>query len=318
MKFRLIRGDCRVFIQQLHNDTIDAVVTDPPYELGFGGKKWDATGIAFDVDLWRDTMRAAKPGAHLVAFGGARTYHRMASAIEDAGWEILDSLLWLYGTGVPKSKRTALKPAYEPIVLARKRLAGTVDENLVLYGTGILNIDDCRIGDELRTLQATAGSKAGVFGGQRARAAKTVIGRWPANVLTDEAAAGVIDEQSWPAEASRLFYVAKASAVERGGGNCHPTVKPLLLMRYLVRLVAPAGGLVLDPFTGSGTTALATLQERRRFVGCEQQTDYVRIARGRVAAMAGWNRRRRTRGEERQDLARRDASSVKSKPISRG
>jgi hypothetical protein len=216
MQIRLVRGDCRAVVAQLRDQSIDSIVTDAPYEIRFAGEKWDATGIAFDVELWRDAMRAAKPGAHLAAFGCARTYHRMVCAIEDAGWEIRDTLLWLYGTGVPKSKRTTLKPAYEPIVLARRPFSGRLADNLAQFGTGALNIEQCRIGDEARRLPAAPAAAAGIFGARRARRAKIVIGRWPTNLLLDEEAAAAVDAASSPAQASRLFYVAKASTKERG------------------------------------------------------------------------------------------------------
>ena len=142
MAVSVLLGDCLELLAAVEADSVDATVTDPPYELGFMGKKWDSTGIAYSTDLWSRVLRAMKPGAHLVAFGGSRTYHRMACAIEDAGFEIRDSLMWLYGTGFPKSLNlpggigTALKPAHEPIVLARKPLMGTVLANVLLHRTG--------------------------------------------------------------------------------------------------------------------------------------------------------------------------------------
>ena len=417
-------GDSLKLASILEDNSVDAVVTDPPYELGFMGKSWDASGIAYRVDLWRELLRVLKPGGHLLAFGATRTYHRMTCAIEDAGFEIRDSIHWLYGTGFPKSldvpkaidKRreddprpvcrflraamdargvtskqiaerfgfhsrmvdhwaardtdsqptvptvpqwellrslvgfgpeldaevyrlngrkgtlgeawqsaeivgtlarpsgrpvvtsfqdgahdhsirapatdlakqwdgwgTALKPAHEPVVMARKPLAGTVAVNVTEFGTGAINVDASRIGD-----------------------------RWPANVLLDDGAADLLGEPS------RFFYVAKPGRKERDAGceslpvrdasvtverdpdsagaanpragagrnggarNYHPTVKPIELMRYLCRLVTPPGGLVLDPFLGSGTTGVAALREGFEFVGVEQSAEYAEIAAARI------------------------------------
>ena len=411
-------GDCRELIAAMPSQSVDAIVTDPPYELGFMGKGWDASGVAYDVTLWSECLRVLKPGGHLLAFGGTRTYHRMASAIEDAGFEIRDSIHWLYSSGFPKSHDvskgidkldataeqkqrryrftawvrstgltakqideatgtemgshytthptqpavmtrehlekvrhligkvpewvehetairsvesrnfasrevvgerevpighafagpiyggdsslktvnitapatdaakqwagwgTALKPAHEPIVVARKPLVGTVAANVQQHGTGALNIDGARVGD-----------------------------RWPANVITD----GSID-----AEWVRYFFCPKASKAERNAGldalpkrlagtydgnadaegarkigarpdlpvqpqqNTHPTVKPLALMRYLVRLVTPPGGIVLEPFAGSGTTLAAAVLEGFNAIGCELTEDYLPIIAGRV------------------------------------
>lgn len=447
--WQVIVGDCRETMAAMPAESVDAIVTDPPYGLGFMGKDWDV-GVP-GVEFWRGALRVAKPGAHLLAFGGSRTWHRMAVAIEDAGWEIRDSIQWLYATGFPKSldvakaidlagglppkaqaemlrrrregaaltredvaravgctpasvrdweegrsrteggpvewivpspdyrarlsdllgysaderrlvavaddRRddgtvyglghsgdvrdggntpaarewqgwgTALKPAHEPIVVARKPLAGTVAHNVLTYGTGALNIHGCRVAEDPAT-----------------------PGRWPANVILDEHTAEVLDAQAgrsvsrigkprtgangqgWGMTAtgaeyddeggpSRFFYVAKPTRAERdlglagpartggeltnrrdgsaglnnpragagrtsGGRNIHPTVKPVNLMRYLVRLVTPPGGLVLDPFCGSGTTGGAAVLERVRFIGCELSDEYAEIARARIRAWA--------------------------------
>ncbi|NTX08287.1 site-specific DNA-methyltransferase [Myxococcus sp. CA040A] len=362
-------------------ESVDAVVTDPPYELGFMGKSWDSAGVSFRPETWAAMLRVLKPGGYLVAFGGSRTFHRIACAIEDAGFDIRDTLSWMYGTGFPKSmnlgdgRGTALKPAWEPIILARKSLAGTVAANVQAHGTGALNIDGCRIEttDNLNGGAYSAGGRAGGLVGD-ARDAKgqgmfapgrgvpgdyvQPSGRWPANVVLDEEAAAALDAQTGmltsganptrrraakfkntfgefqgqeacvPARgvdsggASRFFYVAKASRAERdegceslpvrsggeatdredgspgaaspragagrtgGARNVHPTVKPVALMRWLVRLVTPPGGIVLDPFTGSGTTGLAALHEGLRFVGVEQSAEYLEIARCRVGNVA--------------------------------
>jgi site-specific DNA-methyltransferase (adenine-specific) len=224
----LFWGDCREVLPQLEAESIDAVVTDPPYELGFMGKKWDAQGIAYRVDLWRALLRVLKPGAHLLAFGGTRTYHRQTCAIEDAGFEIRDSLHWIYGTGFPKSlnlgegRGTALKPGHEPIVLARKPLIGTVAANVEKFGTGALNIDACRIvvaedDPNRRTTPSVADPARSMFG-VSGHSGTLAQGRWPANVLLDEDAAAELDAQSGDLAAG----IARRS---RGGGrNCHSDV----------------------------------------------------------------------------------------------
>jgi hypothetical protein len=268
-----------------------------------------------------------KPGGHLLAFGGTRTVHRIAVAIEDAGFEIRDQIVWMYGSGFPKSHNigagfgTALKPAHEPIIVARKPLIGTVAANVTAHGTGALNIDGCRIGSDggCRTDAPYAGGKRGAvynvgLNEQRSPCVDG-LGRWPANVCLDETAAEMLDAQSG---ASRFFYVAKASRAERNAGldgmaekplnwsagtknpgsfqsdgthkaaqNHHPTVKPVALMRWLVRLVTPPGGVVCDPFLGSGTTGIAAVLEDMGFVGIEQSAEYLEIARRRIAHAQG-------------------------------
>lgn len=333
----MVNADCLEWLAAREAESVDAVVTDPPYELGFMGNRWDATGIAYNVDLWRQVLRVLKPGGHLLAFGGTRTYHRMACAIEDAGFDVRDSIHWIYGTGFPKSLNlgdgwgTALKPAHEPIVLARKPLCGTVAENVQAHGTGALNIDGCRIdGDYFTRNRKTDGGNS-VFGtGSGAGEFLPTSGRWPANVVfshdcpddgcVDGCPVAELDRQSGVLKsgsrrpgvrkglgyystskggdggpaiegsqggASRFFYVAKASRKERdrgGARNVHPTVKPLALMRYLVRLVTPPGGVVLDPFLGSGTTGIAALEEGFDFVGIEREPEYAQIAASRIGA----------------------------------
>lgn len=372
----LYLGDCREVLAELDAESIDAVVTDPPYGLGFMGREWDTFApeavaarreanarkgttartserwpgkqgqsqgggvpIRYDespeghrrfrawCEEWaREAFRVSKPGAALVAFGAPRTSHHLAIAIEGAGFEIRDTLAWLFGSGFPKHA-SALKPAWEPIILARRSLVGSIARNVEAYGTGALNVDACRIPGPVDA-----------YG--------TPAGRWPANVVLDEVAAAAVDAQAGERRvgrgelrreasighggsagslapgvgfgdsggASRFFYCAKASKAEREAGlselpalvgvngntwmdrryypdgrvvetrarrNTHPTVKPLDLMRWLVRLVTPAGGLVLDPFTGSGTTRLAALAEGRRFVGVELNEEYLAIAAAR-------------------------------------
>ena len=414
-------GDCLDVLKTLPDASVDAVVTDPPYELGFMGKRWDASGIAYNVSLWTETLRVLKPGGHLLSFGGTRTYHRMACAIEDAGFEVRDSLHWIYGSGFPKSLDvskaidkaagaereilgvspndraskvkggrgfdkaldkgqahepvlltapatdaarqwdgwgTALKPAHEPVVVARKPLVGTVAANVQQHGTGALNIDGCRVGttDKLGGGHASSGqqmtggwrrpwmddAEAVAANAARSRAAvekAEQFGRWPPNILlshtpecgeacAEDCAVAEMDRQSgvakpkprregvrggngfgmfddaksaaasgvWPEDAgggaSRFFpvfrYQAKASRSERERGlnegqkATHPTVKPVELMRWLVRLVTPPGGVVLDPFTGSGTTGVAATLEGARFIGIEREAEYHAIATARI------------------------------------
>jgi hypothetical protein len=426
----LIQGDCIAVLKKFSDNRFDSIVCDPPYELGFMGKKWDASGIAYSVDLWREVLRVLKPGGHLLAFGGSRTYHRMTCAIEDAGFEVRDSLHWVYGTGFPKSLNvskaiddaagatrevvgyrpiaypdsdcwgtpnsgtmkgvqqrevlgkdnrtrqqqqqitapsteaakqwdgwgTALKPAHEPIVMARKPLTGTVSQNVLEWGTGALNIDACRIGTESTRRTSNAGTNGEGWGmGASAHVNGSDSGRWPANILFDEDAAAELDAQSGTSKssahvrhcsaiaeqtskgaesyketkgisdsggASRFFYVAKPSRKERdlgcdhlpaksggeatdredgsigtqnpragagrtgGAKNFHPTVKPVELMRYLVRLVTPPGGTVLDPFAGSGTTGMAARLEGVGFIGVEREPEYCVIAASRIKGAA--------------------------------
>lgn len=353
-------GDCRDVLAALPAESVDAVVTDPPYGLGFMGKDWDhaVPGEHF----WQEAIRVAKPGAHMLAFGGTRTFHRLMVAIEDAGWELRDTLGWLYGSGFPKSHNgpwggTALKPAWEPIILARKPLVGTVAANVLQHGTGGLNIDGCRIavGDDTYTRNCSgdrghAGTRESVDRGatdMRMGGGQAASGRWPANLIHDgseevlavfpaEAGASAPvrgTEPSRPAKnaygefargggafhgdtgsAARFFYCAKASREDRNDGcddlaakplnwssgtqspgtfqaegtnrsaqNNHPTVKPTDLMRYLCRLVTPPGGVVLDPFSWSGSTGRAAVLEGFRYIGIELNPDYHAIAERRIA-----------------------------------
>lgn len=311
---QLIEGCCIEKMAELDDASVDAIVTDPPYELGFMGKQWDASGIAYNADVWREALRVLKPGGHLLAFGGTRTYHRMVCAIEDVGFEVRDSLHWIYGTGFPKSHDvskavdgdeakqwngwgTALKPAHEPIVVARKPLDGTVAETVLAHGTGALNADACRVGDEKITIRGDG--NVWVEAGRKGNPAQHFdrVGRWPPNILfvhaddcTDDACADGCPVAALGDEPAQFFpcfrYEAKATRGERAAGldddNTHPTVKPVELMRWLVRLVTPPGGTVLDPFMGSGTTGIAAAIERFAFIGIEKEPDHVRIARGRL------------------------------------
>ncbi len=319
-RVRLLEGDSLEVLASLDSESVDAIVTDPPYAIGFQGERWDSAAIreaaarqenerlgpgeAFEAwcRIWAaECRRVLKPGAFLAAFGSPRTYHRLACGVEDAGLENRDTLMWLYAEGMSKSRRypggraSTLKPAFEPIVLARRELDGTTEETIARHGTGALNAESCR-----------------------------VEGRHPANVLLghslgcreSECAPGcpVAEADRCVAEGrkrlapSRFLYCPKASRSERDAGcerlprrtldlfpnagaagrkpadvrNPHPTVKPLELMRWLVRLLCPPGGLVLDPFCGSGTTGAAATIEGRRFIGIELDPTYVEISAARI------------------------------------
>lgn len=362
----LHHGDSRDVLAEMPDASVDSVVCDPPYALvsivkrfgsataapakgndayarasaGFMGKSWDTGEVAFAVEFWEQVMRVLKPGGHVVAFAGTRTYHRLAVAIEDSGFEIRDQLAWVYGSGFPKSHDvskaidkaagverevvgfdpiaaartaavgtnsfgdykgqtgdvtapatpeaqqwegwgTALKPAWEPIVLARKPLIGTVAANVLEHGTGAINIDGCRVGDDGGTKKIVTdavkdSSTVSAFGnGLNGGGVETVpgLGRFPANIMHDGEQFG---------EQGRYFYSPKASKKDRGEGNTHPTVKPTDLMAYLCRMVTPPGGVVLDPFMGSGSTGKAAVREGFRFVGVEREAEYFEIALGRL------------------------------------
>ena len=415
---KLIHGDCLEVLKGMPDNSVDSIVTDPPYGLSFMGKKWD-----HDVPeqaIWEECLRVLKPGGHLLAFAGTRTQHRMAVRIEDAGFEIRDMIAWVYGSGFPKSldvskaidkvngeagrlhkftawmrttgltarqindatgtrmashyltdksqpaiptrelwaklrplcgdvpawvdelverieaerevvgKKTsgianyeegprhtigasksievnitapatdaarqwqgwgtALKPALEPITVARKPFKGTVAANVLEWGTGAINIDGARVQtddnlnggaysngtkDLSKATSYSTGVSAGVF--------VQPAGRWPANLIHD----GSDEPTELLGAAARFFYCAKASKKDRGDGNNHPTVKPTDLMAYLCRLVTPPGGVVLDPFMGSGSTGKAAVREGFRFIGIEIDAEYIAIAEARIAHESG-------------------------------
>ncbi len=388
-------GDCREMLANHEFQLLcDSVLSDPPYGLSFMGKEWDH-GVP-GVPFWETIKAALKPGAMLLAFGGTRTFHRLTCAIEDAGFEIRDCLMWLYGSGFPKSldiskaidkgagaerprnvirkKRstlhgdrpwmndpghkfqskdpitaaaaawsgwgTALKPAWEPIILAMKPLDGTFAQNAEKHGVAGLNVDGGRIGTETVKTQAKGASftSVGESQGFNGCPESTHQGRWPANLILDEESAAMLDEQSkthgagsereairkceptgnWAQHAgdghrfgdtggaSRFFYVAKASGDGRGNQdeldmplfntkdpglkNIHPTVKPLdlmekliLLQTYLCKLTStPIGGIVLDPFMGSGSTLIAAKRCGRPAIGIELEEKYAEIAANRL------------------------------------
>jgi site-specific DNA-methyltransferase (adenine-specific) len=394
-------GDNREVLKSLADNSIDAVVTDPPYALvsitkrfgkdraaaytraskGFMGKTWDNGETAFAVEFWQQIYRVLKPGGHVVSFSGTRTYHRMACAIEDAGFEIRDQLQWLYGAGFPKSHNvskgidrhngdareqvtilrprianmptadtgatrpwlekalangfhvkdgpsaasaasaawdgwgTALKPAVEPICLARKPLIGTVAENVMAHGTGALNIGGTRIGTRTESTGEVIGSNTAMSGPNygRIETGEQTIGRWPANILhdgSDEVVNAFPSSNSSRSEvtskpgavygngsglpahtgiygfddsgsAARFFYSAKADAEDRSGSK-HPTVKPVDLMQWLCRLITPPGGTVLDPFAGSGSTGEAAWREGFNCILIEREDEYLDDIRRRL------------------------------------
>jgi DNA modification methylase len=412
----ILHGDMRIELADLAacGFSCDAIITDPPYHLtstvkrfgkpgsapaksngatgvytraskGFMGKEWDGGDIAFQPETWKLCFDLLKPGGHLVAFGGSRTNHRIACAIEDAGFEIRDSLMWIYGSGFPKSHDvamgidkslgrvgdvipsgapqarmipgadqnntgswikdngrtyqpgeyqpatpeaaawegwgTSLKPAYEPIILARKPLDGTVAANVLKHGCGGINIDGCRVECDARPLVVSNRRNGNNTYGDGLCGSKaigeTAIGRFPANVLHDgsdeviEAFAAfgkrtsgkpgikhggntgsAYGKESRPpgtpmtgfgdtGSAARFYYCAKANKDDRAGSK-HPTIKPISLMRWLCRLVTPPGGLILDPFAGSGTTGSAALQEGLNAVLVERDPEYITDIRRRL------------------------------------
>ena len=414
---KIIHGDCLEKLKELEENSVDSIVCDPPYELGFMGKSWDNTGIANNKEMWAECLRVLKPGGHLLAFSGTRTYHRMASAIEDAGFEVRDMVEWVYGSGFPKSLNigkkvdelqgnervvvgtqmlggnaaqstkekggtyasntnavgvkpievkltkgtsewegwgTALKPSHEPICMARKPLSEkTVAENCLKWGTGGINIDESRVdtnGEEVvRNFNDFSNQHGNKFGNgepiKTERSEKTTDGRWPANLIHDnseevrecfpETKSGKLKSDCYEKDrdndsifaggenfthkgyeadsgnASRFFksiiYQAKASKSERNKGcegleekvrirqglagehkdtissNSHPTVKPIALMEYLIKMVTKPGGVVLDPFAGSGTTLVAAKKNGYNYIGIELTEEYIPIIKARLS-----------------------------------
>jgi len=343
---QLYCGDCLAVMPTLAADSVDAIVTDPPYGLSFMGKDWDR-GVPGE-HFWREAIRVAKPGAHLLAFGGTRTFHRLTCAIEDAGWEIRDCVMWVYGSGFPKSldvskamdkaagakrevvgpaykvpnaravnphfvaiadrragaeatieyaptapatenaKRwagwgTALKPAWEPIIVARKPCEGTVAANVLKYGTGAINVDGCRVGTDVLAARPRGHSVNTDFASGGRTEERT--GRWPANLIHDGSDEVVrLFPDDGDASAARFFYCSKADGEDREHGNTHATVKPNDLMRYLCKLIAPKDAIILDPFMGSGSTGVAAIQMHNRFIGIELGDDHFEICKRRVEA----------------------------------
>jgi len=353
MKYQILQGDNRLTLKTLADNSVDAIVTDPPYGIDFLGKSWDANTGA--LETYQECLRVLKPGGHIVAFSAARTYHHLAITLEQAGFEIRDQIMWIYSSGFPKSQDigkqldkkeinnkwagwgTALKPGHEPIALAQKPFKGNIRDNCQRYGTGALNIDATRVpwGEDenpkayiewMKKYPASTGSKA-VFNNAHANAKgieyikdqdaeintdrnvdNRMLGRFPSNVIGD-----IPDYQKY-------FYCPKVSRKERHigfdtteiatnpngmwddgvqfqnqqafsgateKGNNHPTVKPVELMKYLIKLITPPGGIVLDPFNGSGSTGCAAVELGHTYIGCELDPAYVDISLKRIAA---WNK----------------------------
>ena len=418
-EYKLYNGSMLDMLEHIQPNTVDSIVTDPPYELNFMNKGWDNSGIAFQKDTWKRCYEVLKPGGYLLAFGGSRTFHRIAVAIEDAGFEIRDTIMWIYGSGFPKSMNiglavdkkngveskvvgyekttmpdfrdvgkkqkeisgidkltfgqienserkqqpiyeaqnewagwgTCLKPSYEPIIVARKPLDGTCVDNVIKWGVGGLNIDECRVPmnkDDFNEITNKSSknptdnyncNESKKYGDYKLNIATlpNEQGRFPANtILTydetdfDEVCGGfpytkgdnrkskqTYDKSIWgnaksvesnclyadSGSASRYFYCAKASKKDRDEGldrtdmlagrettrkNTHPTVKPTELMQYLIRLVTPNGGTILDPFNGSGSTGKAAMYENRernkdyKYIGIELTEEYLPIAKARI------------------------------------
>jgi len=276
--YTLSHGDSAKVLREIDPQSIDAVITDPPYEIAFD--TWDSSGIAHDAAFWGMVLRVMKPGAVLLAFSGTRLYHRLAAAIEQAGFEIRDMLGWLYANGMPRGYdlgkhmpvgyvddwggwNPTLKPCIDPICTARKPFSGKLTENVLRWGVGAYHVDACRVN-----------------GGR------------PGNVILDD---GAVSEyaKNYGLDLTRFCYCAKAAPGERNagcdhlGGNSLGCVKPLELMRYLCRLVTPPGGTVLDPFMGSGSTGCAAIMEGFDFIGIDRESAHVRIADARIRYWGG-------------------------------
>lgn len=353
LPWQILQGDVREVTKTIESNSIDGVVCDPPYGLAFMGKRWDY--FLPSVNVWAEIHRVLKPGAYAVLFGGSRTFHRLAVSVEDAGFELCDTLMWIYGEGFPKShdvskaidekmgvKRrilgtkkgvravngsghgaaspgvkkesvdvpiteptspaaivwagygTALKPAFEPAILACKRIEeSSIAMNALKWGVGAINIDGSRVGNDVMAVTQSTGE----YNGRSAPLTKTrvvgeVVGRWPANVLMDREAGAFLDAQT-KRSVSRFFYTPKPDRFEKDAGvadearNGHPTVKPIDLIRYFAKLVLPAKGdaprRVLVPFSGSGSEMLGCLQAGwDEVVGIERETEYIAIAKQRI------------------------------------
>ena len=372
----IITSDSLEWLKQREDNSIDHIITDPPYLIDFMGKGWDSEdNVAGSVEFWKEALRVAKAGSYALVFGHSRTHHRVMVAMEDAGWEIRDCLMWLQGQGFPKShelgakidkalghighrgKRVKhqvgqehldkpeavgkhepispeakewsgwgenLKPAYEPIIMARKPFKGSLTNNVLTNKTGALNIDACRVGTEVMPAIFTKTVITEMGWKKHAYVSPEAVGRFPANVILDEEAGELLDNQapktgnaykatrkkkttggsgnSWTNSgkeegesngvydglggASRFFYCSKVSAKERNIGttNNHPTVKPIELMKWLIKLVSREGQTILDPFTGSGSTGIAAELLGREFIGIEMDADYCEIAKTRINA----------------------------------
>ena len=282
--------------------------TYTPKKKGFMGHEWD--GFVPPPAFWIEVSRVLKHGGHALVFAGARTQDLMGLSLRLADLEMRDCIQWVFGCGFPKSLNigkkvegwegwgTCLKPAYEPILLVRKPFKGSVANNVALHGVGGINIDDCRVGDLVQDTSKNGRSKQKdtiyKLGLKKEIEGQITVGRWPANIVFSEEAAEVLDNQPQaPTQTppSQFFYCPKASKKEKESGlsgtgkerfNTHPTVKPIKLMEYCVRLITPKGGKVLDPCMGSGTTGIACVNEGMNFTGIEVHDEYFNIARARI------------------------------------
>lgn len=272
MGFNIQCDDVRKALSSYSAETFNGCLTDPPYELNFMEHSWDSSGIAFSVPFWQEVHRVLIPGSYMLAFGFPRTHHRLMVAIEDAGFELRDVLMWCYTSGFPKAK-SCLKPSWEPIILARKRGPKVAR----------LNIDACRIGNEVRWNKTANNTKDSGWGmrpeyTEGKQSGKSVVGRWPGNILFQ-------DDDQW----SNYFFCSKTSQKEKHAGleddNPHPTVKPLDLCKWLATLIKPASEdtRLLVPFSGSGSEIIGGLQAGWGEVrGIELESKYITIAKARI------------------------------------
>jgi site-specific DNA-methyltransferase (adenine-specific) len=366
--WRVTQDDCFSAVAKLAADTVDAVITDPPYGIGVNGMEWDRPGKldptrapgkrraahtnpiesfqVFSREWAAACLRVLKPGGHLAAFAAPRTAHRLTCGLEEAGFEVRDVLMWLQGQGYPATRvlpdglGTGLKPCWEPIVLARRPLVESLGATLAEHGTGAMKIDACRI-----ALTAEDCPTEGRAHGRRITANQR--GRWPGNLVLSHGRGCDAErcEADCPigllGDRQRFFYAAKASRKERDAGceelpkqvvqtfkigahnerlcaehpvaNLHPTVKPIDLMSWLVRLLTPKGGLVLDPFTGSGSTGAACVLEGVRFHGIEREAQYVPIAVARISYWAARTKAESRPRRGRGDCARRPAPRARTR-----
>ena len=310
MDYKLYNTDCLDKLKELEDNSVDSIITDPPYGLNFMNKKWDYSIPS--AEIWKECLRVLKPGGYLLSFAGTRTQHRMACNIEDAGFEIKDMIAWVYSQGMPKHK-SCLKPAIEPITMARKPAKKAT----------LLNIDACRVEGRERTdygLKNSTRTQGNCFGAPTSSADfDSTKGRYPSNLIHDGSEEVVslfpdslgaggslprvkitgygdgigtgkseylggdrIPFDSGIGSAARFFYCAKANKKDREEGNLHPTVKPTELMKYLIKLVTPKDGIVLDPFMGSGSTGKAAKILGYSFIGIEREEEYFKIAEKRI------------------------------------
>lgn len=289
--YKLITGNSELELKEIQENSMDSVITDPPY--GIGMASWDKK-LPPKI-IWEECFKVLKPGSFLLAFSSPRNYHRLASDIEDSGFEIVDQIFWLTTTKL--SKRNALKPVSEPICVAQKKRQGTIEENFNIWGTGIVNRDSCRVPWEKELPSWTRGGYERIaFRDKNKRTTSSPHsesfvdahpeGRNPTNVIgqTSPLHQQFFFNPEWtPDDNDYLLYYFSGRAIgeELGKDNDHPTPKPLELMRYLIKLFSPKGGLVLDPFSGSGTTGIAALKEGRNYLGIEKESSYNKISEGR-------------------------------------